>query len=184
MLNFSKKKLLISIISAVLLVSFSFFGMFDYCRTYSGKISLLLSNSKVYSKTAVSIDNMARRMFNIDDKADEPVVPQKASRSEKRKFSGLVFYLLATIIVAKDKSIILLISSFMSASNTFVKFLQKGAAKIKIPPELKFYEWWALKFLSPLQKSIFNRSDIYDINPMGFYGRGISIPLNSPHFVL
>ncbi|MFH1415291.1 MAG: hypothetical protein ABIH89_04335 [Elusimicrobiota bacterium] len=179
---FAKRKVFFSIIAGGVVVIFSFMGILQSYRNYSNHISIIIKNSNYCSRAVFEVDRMAKRMFNpVTAKKKIPTVPEQ--RKESRKFAGFMAYIISTIIISGDKSILLMLICFVGIAVREIS-MKKRDLEVLILPKLKFYQWWSLRFLNPLQKCIVNRSDEYDINPIrGIYGWAVCPNVN-PHFVL
>ncbi|MFC2092131.1 hypothetical protein ACFLTD_05100 [Elusimicrobiota bacterium] len=125
---------------------------------------------------------MIGRIFTRDS-ARRPADPVHDRNEKQKKLSSLLFYLLTAVTVCSDKSIILLICAFMGVVSGVSKFFNDRMKEVLIPPQFKFYEWWALKFLTPIQKCLLNRADQFDIDPVKITRRGMCALVCYPHFV-
>lgn len=170
------------LIIAAILISFASFMILQFYRDNVNSISLLSKTASFNSGTIVSSDRLVDRLAGINkpDNSTRGAKPDKKTR----KLSEFIIYLLSIMTVASDKSIILLFIMFMGLSIGFIKSMNMRVRDIFVPPpEMKFYKWWSLKFLSPLQKCIINRADEYDINPLRIDRRGTCTRRFSPHYV-
>lgn len=174
-----KNRILLSIFTGFIIICFSIFGILQFGKSHGGHVSLLIKNSGYSTSTINIVDRIADRMAKT---RKSPIVPD--NKNQKKELAGLVFYILTTILVITEKSLILLLIAFIGLAFAVIKPFYEGGLELIIPPQVKFYEWWSLKFLSPIQKCMINRADEYDINPIRIDGTGTCTRRISPHFVL
>ena len=83
---------------------------------------------------------------------------------EKEENDNPVFLVNSGFLLNNTSNLVLLFSFlmfFLLMSFGVLKNIEKSNS---ISSKIKYYMAWCLKFLNPIQKSIFNRSDEYDIN--------------------
>jgi hypothetical protein len=175
-----RHKKLISALVGGFLLSYSLLGMFQCNKSVNHKLSMLSSTSILFSTTSMIIGSIKKSIAAINtSKVPAPVKPLK---NKKGRFSSILLFLLTSVIIIQDKSLIFML---LLAVIGFVKvFCDKNLIHDNrmLQARVKFYRWWSLKFLTPLQKCIINRADEYDLNPMSLIGRVEYV--NTPYFVL
>lgn len=96
---------------------------------------------------------------------------EKQKQSKNDKLPGFLFYILSSMLVCNEQYIIMMILAIafvsfrITASSVFV------IKDIYIPPDIKYYTRWRLKFITPLEKCIMNLAAKYDINPIFMFGK-------------
>jgi hypothetical protein len=159
----AKTRKLVSMLMGILMFGCSVLAIMHFSTSI--KISMINSNSSYASKTVVVFDRITKGLMSFNE--EKSPLNSKAPEKKKSKYSGLLLYIISTILITNEKRLLLvLIVSFLSL---FIKNGKKRTVKGNdrgILSKLKFYLWWRLKFLTPLQKCICERSDEYDINPM------------------
>jgi hypothetical protein len=126
---------------------------------------MINSTSSYASKTIVVFDRITKGLKSFN-KEKNPL-NSKSPENKKNKYSGLLFYILSTILITNEKKLLLVL--MVSIAYAFIKNCKKSRIKGNesiVVPKMKFYLWWCLKFLTPLQKCIRERADEYDINPI------------------
>ncbi len=165
-------------IISIVVICFSFLGFEQFYRSISGRISLLNTESRHYSKTATILDRIALGVFSENAGRKIPLMP-KSPTKEKKEILRFLCYLVNTFSVSMKYSLILIAALFIMGNIlNRNKFIVRRIRDFFIPPGIKYYSRWRFKFISPIEKCIFNRADIYDINPIGIgiYGAGLYRP--------
>ncbi len=175
-----KKKQILSIAVGLIILSCTFLGTFQFQKSINCAISLL-KTAFVYPSIAIlEVNDFIKDVSSAEDKAETVPVNKKEQSNKTLK---LLFLILSTMLVSNEKFfLILLIMVFAGICIGFKKTFNRDN-RIFLPPDIKFYLWWRLKFLTPLQKCILNRSDEYDINPINMYGWALYASRKNPHFV-
>ena len=144
----------------------------------SGRVSLVNVDLSHYSATVFVLSKITKTLHSINVQKKLPLTNK--SSKKKNKLSGFLFYFISALIVSNEKSMILLLIVFMGMMLAkFNKSKIQTDKDIVIPPKLKFYIWWSLRFLSPLQKYMQYLANKYDGNPIIYMGTGLSMKKNA-----
>ncbi len=162
-----KKKQILSMAVGVIILSCTFLGTFQFHKSINCALSLL-KTAFVYPSIAIlEVNDFIKDISSAEDKAETVPVNKKEQSNKTLK---LLFLILSTMLVSNEKLfLMLLIMVFAAICMGFKKTFNRDV-RILMPPDIKFYLWWRLKFLTPLQKCILNRSNEYDINLINMYG--------------
>ncbi len=171
-----KNRIILSVTSLFLITSILCLGIIQCCMKYSSKYSFLVPGSKYCSRAIVVVDRMAGRLFPGDKDSNIPE-NEKSKPNNKKKLGKLISFILSTLLISNNTGFAIGVTLVLFISLKLIKNIEKkGGKEIVVPPELRFYNWWALKFLSPIQKCIMSRADIFDINPIDICRGGLSRP--------
>lgn len=169
----------------LILVISSFTSLHIYQIFADNSLSLIKKSGNETSTTTFAMNRMIQGLFTATTE-NQPISHEAQERTKDKKISNLIIYLMTAMFITGDKSLIILMMIFIGAGMIFRKKITTKIQDREIfrPPDIAFYKWWALKFLTPHQKCMTNRSDLYDINPLGFNGWGTSVSPNIPALCL
>ncbi|MFH1414704.1 MAG: hypothetical protein ABIH89_01290 [Elusimicrobiota bacterium] len=160
-----------SIILASTLVIFSVFGILQFSLHDNTKVSFINSSDSHFSKTANAADRINEGLLQGEAGRKPPVDGQKDRSDSLMKF---FICILGTLMVPAGNSLIIMIITAMvfvllKKENPFCRAFKE----VFRPPGMEYYNRRRLNFVTPLEKCILNRADIYDINPISKYGWGM-----------
>jgi len=156
-------KVILSIIMVIIVVLFTSLGIINIDHKAAACVSCVVSDIASYSTTLFLFNNM------LSGKQAEPVHGSESNREERgTKRLDFLFFVLQGLLVSNEKFLLVLVSLLL------LSLYMKTPRKKKIRGndhgdryrKKRHYIWWVLKFLTPLQKCIENRSDEFDINPI------------------
>jgi len=159
----AKRKYISGMVACVIMF-FSFLGTMQIFKSVSFEMNIIKEIIAFHSNPLVRINRTVTG--STEDFKSEP--SKDASENRENNFADILFFLLNTVLISNEKSFlfILFFAMFLlsSASNKLnVRKFRTGSVK---PPDWLHYLRWRLKFVTPLQKCMQNRSDEFDINPI------------------
>lgn len=144
------------ILALAVLVSFVL-GFFQFRQEAAGLYEALRQN--LSHPAAVSV-NINRSLGDSENNSP-------GQRSEKEENTQNLLLLLSSLAVfASSGSLtcILLLTALVGVGFLLLKTKEREKSFYS---QLRYYRRWWVKFLNPIQRSILNRADIYDINRIG-----------------
>ncbi|MFC2061179.1 hypothetical protein ACFLUV_01560 [Elusimicrobiota bacterium] len=164
----------ISIFLIGVIFSFTFLGLVQNPMDKCKKVTLLTMEMLNPLKSMQVVNAIVKDLSfdkNSAETSKNGAPLRKNSQKQKNKnLSGFLFYFLSTILITQEKTLLILVVTFICMISKSIKTLYSGFREIITPPRLKFYIWWSLRFLTPLQKCIRSMIERYDINPILQYG--------------
>jgi len=157
------KKGFLTVIVGVVFLSFGLLTTFRLYKNIDNFMTLFNENSVFTSGAVFEVHSFIKKFLGFEDKAASPLEDKK-----DENFSNVLFFLLSSIaVVPADKILILILMvvfiGLFIGNSTINLYKYKEEYNLL---RAKFYLWWCLKFLTPVQKCILNRSDEFDINPI------------------
>ncbi|MFH1416152.1 MAG: hypothetical protein ABIH89_08745 [Elusimicrobiota bacterium] len=176
------KHKVISLAIAIVILSFSFFGLVQLPGVVNKSFILVKTAIPYPGKTVLVINNFLNR--NPFEKNAVPVESSTRKQRERNKNSGLVFFLLSSVLVCNEKTLLLLIlilSALSQAAKDMSLFTKEDA---HAPPGIQYYLRWRAEFVTPRDRCIECLADKYDMNPILMYGWASMYARRiNPHFV-
>lgn len=163
---------IISFSIILIIISFSFLGLIQLPENIDKSFSLIKMVMPYPGKTVFVINRFLKH--NPLDHAARTRQTAAENKRQKNKFSALLFYVLSSILVCQEKNFllfILILTMLAVAKYTDKRKFFNYYKDIFIPPDIKYYSRWPLKFITPIEKCIQYLADKYDINPINLYGR-------------
>ncbi|MFC2061137.1 hypothetical protein ACFLUV_01340 [Elusimicrobiota bacterium] len=166
-----KRNKIISIISVFIIISFSFLGTIQIYQRVVNNLTIIKSVISFPSKPMIMINKFIKRSTEDFESKKQPV-PIEDKEKKRHKLAEILYMIINSVMITGQNNIMLmmfLLAGFTIMRKKFSADVKRDA--LKSPPRIRHYKWWSLRFLTPLQKCIQNRSDIYDINPIVYNGR-------------
>lgn len=162
----------IVVISLVILLLVSFIGgFFQVNKQDIGVVCNELTGNLSFSTRA---RNNINKNMNTEQK------PASEEKEESDKNITDLLFLLSSIVTLGSTPYLVLFVIFMGAAGfCILKSDNNLMRRESFISKLRYYKEWYIKFMSPVEKSMRNRADEYDINPMKRVLRG-----KNPHFAL
>lgn len=161
MLNKNSKMRLFPIIMVGIFVLFSILGIAHIPGSIKAKVSFIKTEFQNITNSSLVLDNIIKEIAVGKTSAKT----EKTTKKTKVDFR-LLFYFFSSMVIAGDKSIIILLMVFIGVLLTFKKLFNIDYRSIFIPPDIGFFKNWILKFLTPLEKCKTYLATKYDINPI------------------
>jgi len=149
--------------------------VFLFTFKINGNVEKFLSETSL-KQSILSINSFLEKSFKTVKTGDiGDTAPEK--NDKKSDLSGILLFLLNSMAIVSPEKLIFILLLTAAVLSRLIGFkdghiVYKSVFK---PPDLSFYKWWSLKFLSPLQKCLYNRSDEYDINPIYMLDGGVYV---------
>jgi len=181
MYNILIKRRLYTAIVWMIIVSFLLFGIMQFNRACSESISLLKTDTSHHSSGIMLLGSITRGWLPAQENSTtrHPGTPEKKQQQLNRFLS----YVSSSLINTSGNSIVLMLCVFIGVMLLVEKHVQGNRETVLFGIRIRFYRWWTLRFIDPVQKSISSRADEYDINPIENYGRALNVHEKSPHSV-
>ena len=173
----------ISLSIVIIILSFSFLGLFAVPENVNRSFRLIKTVMPYPGKTAVMINRFIK-FSPFHEAAPEKNSPMRQKEEKSKNTTGLMFFLLSSFLVCNEKTLLILV--LIIALITIKEIHRRGVdyKSLFVPPDIWYYRCWRLKFITPIEKCIYNRADQYDINPIFMNGWALTGLVNkSPHFV-
>lgn len=183
---------LLSILFPILLVCFIFLSTLQFScdieKAAAYQINLIKHTMTFvktnllipYISSYIDINETFLSFLNPVSDSRTPVKP--ISKKEKRGLFTNLYYILSTIAVINKKLLIVLLVTFVGLSCISAKKHTADDYSMRIRSCIKHYSYWVLDFLSPLDKSVQNRSNEYDIERIKDFFAEINRTLNNNIF--
>lgn len=162
------KKRLLSTIVGLTIVFVSVCGTFHLQKNLTNAISMMKNALLSPSIAVLELNDFIKEMSS--EESTGKTAPADNSGKKKNMFNVL-FFMLSIVVVSNEKEFFLMMILAFVGLYIHIKRNFNRNYRILDPPELKFYLWWSLKFLTPVQKCIQNLAAKYDINPIFMSGR-------------
>ncbi|MFC2062228.1 hypothetical protein ACFLUV_06925, partial [Elusimicrobiota bacterium] len=146
------------------------------CENTVDKMTLTRALIPFPTKTVLVVNSLVKSSIQDVAKTNKPI-SRKTDKKKKNKAAEVLFMLLNSVIISNEKAILMLIMLFIGFKAIKKLSRQNIREVLKAPPRIKYYRWWSLRFLTPLDKCIQALTNKYDQNPLIFNGRGITMPL-------
>jgi len=160
----SQNRVILILVTGLVIASFSFFGIVKNIQAEN--FSSIKTHFVNMSASNIVFNNIVKGIFSGDSKNKVPL--NKKDKEENNFFNNFYFFL--SILILKEKGAILLLLIFVGFIGKKNSFKEHNKVEAVFIARMKFYLWWALRFLTPLQKCILNRADEFDINPVRIEG--------------
>ncbi|MFH1416154.1 MAG: hypothetical protein ABIH89_08755 [Elusimicrobiota bacterium] len=181
----SNKRQILSILTVLVILSFTSLGTFQIQKNITGAVSLL--------KTALNYPSIAVMEVNGCVKGAATGSVQETSNragdsndKDSRKIFNFLFLIMGGALFASKESMFLVfLIGILAAVSVCLKSFTDYLKRRCRPPDddFQYYSRWRLKFITPVDKCIQNLADKYDINPILMYGRASNARVINPHFV-
>ncbi|MFH1416246.1 MAG: hypothetical protein ABIH89_09220 [Elusimicrobiota bacterium] len=121
------------------------------------------------------MNRISQGVFSACTEKRFPEVSDSKNANTKGNHSNWLLFILNTLLISNEKSLIfiLLMTTITAFAVSRKKYININQKQDDIPPDLKFYVQWVLKFLIPLQKVISARTRQQDTYPTAISGRPI-----------
>ncbi|MBN2407934.1 MAG: hypothetical protein JXJ19_09595 [Elusimicrobia bacterium] len=143
-------------------------GIMQYPAALHNSLSLIKITLSAPFSTVGLMNNHIMKITDFDSADRKKThVPSKPRKSKKA--ANLLFFVLNSMVLTNDKLLIFLLVIVFVGISSKVQGIARYGRKIRGSPGIsvmKYYMKWSVRFLTPLQKFINSRSDVYDINPV------------------
>jgi len=161
----SQNRVILIAAAGLVIISFSFFGIAKNIQAEN--LSSIGTRFFNISASNIVFNNIVKGIFSGNTDSKVPV-----RESGRRKKDGFLknFYFFLSILIIKEKAVLLMVIAFIGFVVKRKNYRELKITEAVFYARMKFYLWWALRFLTPLQMCMLNRADEYDINPAGIAG--------------
>ncbi|MFW6172241.1 MAG: hypothetical protein ACOC5T_00650 [Elusimicrobiota bacterium] len=179
-MNNKKTKKIISFIGIVVFC-FTFFGFFSYPEKVINSFSYIKNVISYPTKAVLAVNNVVND-FSESTSKSKPSENRENKKNNKRPFNRLLFLTLNYVLFTGETYLMFVMIVLMAFVGCVYKISGYGGSKETSKSSMRHYLLWRLLFLNPIQKSIYNRADEYDINPINKdIGQIVPNGIN-PHF--
>ncbi|MFC2061140.1 hypothetical protein ACFLUV_01355 [Elusimicrobiota bacterium] len=161
------KRKILSIMIGIVILCFSFMGMVQFHKAINGAVSLLKTGTLYPSVSILEVNNFIKDISNTESTKTGSNTQEK---KQDKKPMNLLFFIMSTVLISNEKLLLMLAIALIAVICKEIKKSWKQEVGDKAPPGLKYYIWWSLRFLNPLQKCVRILARKYDSNPVSFYG--------------
>lgn len=161
---------ILSICIAGLILCFSVLVPLQFHKAVNSSISLLKVAIPYPGKTVFFVDKIIK--FNPFNKSARETEPEN---QKNNKYLGFLFYFLSTILVYNEKYLLIMLLILAALCIRYCRTLKLNSVEVYVPPDMKYYNRWRLKFITPAEKCIQYLANKYDINPILYIGTGMSL---------
>lgn len=137
------------------------------------------TSNMVFYKT----NQLIEKYFGGAEKEADNTKPVQNNQKEGNNISRILSIVLGSSIILNEKAVLTCITVLFIAAAVLFKRNRVYYHKPDIPPDIKFYLRWRLKFLTPIQKYLKNLIHNYDIEPVYTTGAYVLTHERNPHFV-
>ncbi len=176
-----RKSKAISLIIAIVVLCFSFLGLIQLPEVVNKSFSLIRTVIPYPGKTVLMINKFLK--YNPYDNSAHTHKTTTDNQKRKNRFSGILFYILSSVLVCNEKSFLLLLIVLAGLSVRCFNSEEYNCRDVFAPPDMQFFRQCRLKFITPIEKCIQNLVEMYDINPINMYGWALCASRKNPHFV-
>jgi hypothetical protein len=123
-----------------------------------------ISNDQNMSLRPVIVFN--RIVDGILSEGKIPVEPNDGQKSSRnRKLLEFLIFAVCSFVVVNERILVFFLNLVQDIIYVLKDILRIPGVSC-LNQKQRFYRWWILKFLNPVQQSLFNRTDVYDIDPV------------------
>jgi hypothetical protein len=169
-----------------IIVSFSFLGILHMPGSGNRSFKVLKAVIPYPGKTVLVINKIIKSSVISDYRAGNMENTSRKTKAPKKKSDkalGLLWYLLGSLLVMNDMTILIFmgITLVVAFINGAVNNFNIRRDKYGGIGDINYYKRWRCKFIDPVAKCIENLAKKYDSNPILIGGKGIST-LKRPAF--
>jgi hypothetical protein len=160
----------------IVILCVTFLGTLQVSSNFTEKINDLKTSIACRSAAVLEVNGFIKGVFSkADPSTSDDAVPAGEKEKSNKKILQLLFLLISAAAVVNEKAIfILMLISFVISVIGLKKSLRRDK-RLRVPPDIRHYMQWCLKFLSPVQKCIKNLAEKYTVNPIFAYGWAHSV---------
>lgn len=165
------------------MLSFSFFSFSHICCAEQSNSLVKAADFNHYATSVLVLNRITDQVFSKLPFKKTPVAPEAEKNKRQKRLSCLVLSLTRSILVSGKTAAVLMIVMVFGCGIMKKSDYTNNTRKCTITPKMKFYLWWVLKFMNPLQKYIDNLALKYDMNPIRYIGAALRASKENPHCV-
>jgi len=138
------------------------------CMNYIyGKVGLIVSVGRDVSRTVLLLDAISNNIANAAEKI--PVNKRKNEENPARK-AVLIHDMMLAVATAGQNPLLAVAGLFIGIAFLLKTEISSNFRDRPALCKIRFYRWWSLRFLTPLQKIHEYLARRYDSNPLKYAG--------------